>query len=980
MTSKAGRAETSKSALGACAVAVGEVRASAMNQPVDLGEMGVVWFVERGALDISVAEYAEQGIQSSFRHVLRLQAGHLAFGVGAAAAEEGLKLVGKGVPGTQLRRLGIPLLLKETAGESFDGLKKEIAAAADAWISDFAAAVSREIEPRPRPTALLSAGPAVDLPSEGILFAEREVVWLSGEGLDASFLQLQDAGPDGPGLMPVTRDAWVDLRGAGGVACAASLDLDVGVLLREALPEFHRLALGAEALNRRLRMVDDANLQAAQVNQRRRDESAARQGLAGLMGSRRVRSAAQGHALTAALKAIGRHEGFSIQLPSPESDREPDLQEILAVSRIRARRVRLSRPDRWWLGDSGAMLAFHRQDERPLVLIPSAAGRYRLLDPVSGNQRPASAAAADELLEEAWFFYPALPVGGPVGMKALFRAAGGSVAVDLARLAAAGIGAGLLALAPAVAVNLLVGSVIPSGAAGALAQFTAVFVGVAFAAALAHMLRGTALMRLEGRVAAQLGAAVWDRLLRLKMAFFRDYTSGELAARAMTFQSLRDQVSGIAAEALLSTLFLLPMFGLVFYYNAGLGWLILSLGLAALGLSAAFAVRLVGPQRRYLSLERRLSGDLLQFLRGIIKLRMTGAESSAYAAWANGYREQKRAEIRIAALSEHIAALSAALPAAGSAALFAALLGQGWSALIPADFLAVYAASMVLYMAIASLGQSLKSVAAVVPGCEQVVPILQAETDSSPRIGSQRRLDGEITLQNVSFRYAPDGPAILEDVSLHAGAGEFVAIVGESGSGKSTLFSVALGLEEPLCGAVYYDGKDLADLDGDMVRRQLGVVTQDGSLLGGTVLINIIGVGGDLTEDDAWRAARRASVDKDIAAMPMGMHTCVGENGSNLSGGQNQRIRIAAALVYNPRILFLDEPTCWLDNRSQAETIAGIENAACTRIVIAHRLSTIRNAHRVYVLEAGRVAQVGEFDELMAQDGPFRNLAKRQMV
>ena len=160
----------------------------------------------------------------------------------------------------------------------------------------------------------------------------------------------------------------------------------------------------------------------------------------------------------------------------------------------------------------------------------------------------------------------------------------------------------------------------------------------------------------------------------------------------------------------------------------------------------------------------------------------------------------------------------------------------------------------------------------------------------------------------------------------------------------------------------------------------MGVVTQDGSLASGTVLDNIIGVDPGLGIDDAWRAARRAGVDGDIAAMPMQMFTTVGESGATFSGGQRQCIRIAAALVRKPRLIFLDEPTSWLDTATQAETMAGIRQAVDTRIVIAHRLSTIRGADRIDVLQAGRVVQVGGFDELIRMEGPFRNLARQQMA
>ena len=232
----------------------------------------------------------------------------------------------------------------------------------------------------------------------------------------------------------------------------------------------------------------------------------------------------------------------------------------------------------------------------------------------------------------------------------------------------------------------------------------------------------------------------------------------------------------------------------------------------------------------------------------------------------------------------------------------------------------------------------------------------------------------------MSFRYTDDGPLIIDDVSIRARPGEFVAIVGESGAGKSTLLRLALGIEEPTGGGVYYDGRELAHLDRHSLRRQIGVVMQDGALRSGNILDNIIGVGDDLTIDDAWRAARLADVERDIAAMPMEMFTVVGDNSSTFSGGQIQRIRIAAALVREPRIMFLDEATSWLDARSQAQVMRDIESLAATRIVIAHRLSTIRKAERIYVLQDGRVVQEGRFNELFETEGPFRDLMQRQMV
>ena len=148
----------------------------------------------------------------------------------------------------------------------------------------------------------------------------------------------------------------------------------------------------------------------------------------------------------------------------------------------------------------------------------------------------------------------------------------------------------------------------------------------------------------------------------------------------------------------------------------------------------------------------------------------------------------------------------------------------------------------------------------------------------------------------------------------------------------------------------------------------------------GTVLDNIVGLSGELGEEEAWRAARLAAIDEDIAAMPMQMHTVAGDSAALFSGGQIQRIMLAAALVRDPSVLFLDEATNWLDNESQAKVMHSITQLAVTRFVSAHRLSTIRRADVIYVLRGGRVAQRGTYEELMEVEGPFRDLVRRQMA
>jgi ABC-type bacteriocin/lantibiotic exporter with double-glycine peptidase domain len=278
--------------------------------------------------------------------------------------------------------------------------------------------------------------------------------------------------------------------------------------------------------------------------------------------------------------------------------------------------------------------------------------------------------------------------------------------------------------------------------------------------------------------------------------------------------------------------------------------------------------------------------------------------------------------------------------------------------------------------------QIARGISAVVnskPSWERAAPLLR----NIPAGGAAKRdpgpLTGAIEMTNVAFRYSAETPMVLQGLSLKVAAGEFVALVGASGSGKSTTVRLLLGNIAPLAGAIQYDSMDLAHLDIPLVRRQIGVVLQNGKLMPGSIFENIMGAHHG-TLDDAWEAARQAGIEAEIKALPMGMHTILTEATAAFSGGQIQRFMIARALVGKPRILILDEATSALDNVTQAIVTNALSRLAVTRIVVAHRLSTVKSADRICVFDGGRIVQSGTYDQLIAAKGPFAELARRQLV
>lgn len=243
-------------------------------------------------------------------------------------------------------------------------------------------------------------------------------------------------------------------------------------------------------------------------------------------------------------------------------------------------------------------------------------------------------------------------------------------------------------------------------------------------------------------------------------------------------------------------------------------------------------------------------------------------------------------------------------------------------------------------------------------------------------------VQGEVRLDNVHFRYASSQRHSLGGVDLHIPVGTSLALVGSSGSGKSTIASLILGFYDPEQGSVSIDGHDLRTVDRRTVRRHVGVVSQDVVLFHDSVAGNI--AWGDATPDTkrVEEAAVRANADAFIRELPNGYETVLGDRGMGLSGGQRQRLAIARALYRDPKLLILDEATSALDPESERQVQQALDVLMQGRstLIIAHRLSTVRNAHRIAVLDEGRVVESGTYDELMAKQGAFYRLASGQLT
>jgi ATP-binding cassette subfamily C protein len=690
---------------------------------------------------------------------------------------------------------------------------------------------------------------------------------------------------------------------------------------------------------------------------------------------------AAGDPLLAACRMVGAELGIAIVRPpcsATTAARSDPIEAIARASRVRSRRVMLR--DSWWGEDNGPLLGFRAEGRCPVVLRYAPSRGYTCVDPSEGSEVKVDGALADTLAPFAITLYRSFPEA-PLSIRDVLRFGVRGCGSDLRSVVATTVLAALLGMIPPVATGIVFDSLIPGAQRSQLLQMTVILVVCALSVAMFQVVRSVALLRMEGRMGNDVQCAVWDRLLALPMSFFRPYTAGELAVRAMGIDGIRQLVSGSTVTAIVAGLTSLGNYILVFRYSARLAlWATLLIATALLGTIVGGYLQL-SHQRGVAALQSKTSGVVLQLLSSVSKLRVAGAEAHAFGSWARGFAEQRRLQYRVRSIGNWVSAFNAGFPTAASMLVF-------WAALAPltvthtmrtGDFLAFMAAFGICLTSVITTSNAFLSMMLAVPLYEQAKPILVTPPEVDGAKEDPGELTGAVDVEHVSFRYESDGPLVLRDITVHAKPGEFIAFVGPSGSGKSTMLRLLLGFECPEAGSIYYDGRELGGLDLRALRRQIGVVLQSGRLMTGDIYTNIVG-SAPVPMEVAWEAARMAGFADDIRQMPMGMHTVISEGGGTLSGGQRQRLMIARAIVHRPRILLFDEATSALDNRTQAIVSASLGALRATRIVIAHRLSTIMHADRIYVVRRGGLVQCGSYDQLLRERGLFAELAARQLA
>lgn len=631
----------------------------------------------------------------------------------------------------------------------------------------------------------------------------------------------------------------------------------------------------------------------------------------------------------------------------------------------------------WYKDAVGAFLCKTR-DGQVVALIPHGYMGYYYHDRITKKTVHVTKKTAQTLQTEASCFYRPLP-RRTLEMKDLFTFMAKSLSFsDYFKICLITVMVGIISLITPWITKYVYSQVVYMRSVESLNAVLIMLIAVSIATTLLSMAKQLMLSRVKIKTDTTVRAASMMRLISLPTDFFRRYASGELSQRVQYINvlctTLADGILSTGLTALVSLIFV----GQIFSFAPELVWPAAIAVLAMLLLSIFTMIVQMNVTRMKLEYKAKESGVLYAFLTGIQKIKLSGSEKRAFAKWVEKYKKNASLVYDAPMFLKLNSVFTLAITIVSTILIYE----QAVASNVGVDaYMAFSAAYAVLSAAFLALSQAAVSASSIKPVFTIIKPILQTAPETVSGKKQVAKLMGGIDLTNVSFRYGEDMPLVLNDLSLHIKAGQYVAIVGKSGCGKSTLMRLLLGFETPLRGAIYFDERDMQNLDIRSLRGHIGTVMQNSKLFAGSIFANIAISSPNLTLDEAWHAAELAGIAEDIRQMPMGMNTLVAEgSGCGVSGGQRQRIVIARALAQKPEIILFDEATSALDNITMKIVTDTLDALKCTRIVIAHRLSTIKHCDRILMLEDGKIIEDGNYDELMAQNGRFTQLMRRQQV
>lgn len=540
----------------------------------------------------------------------------------------------------------------------------------------------------------------------------------------------------------------------------------------------------------------------------------------------------------------------------------------------------------------------------------------------------------------------------------------------------------LFGLATPVITQVIIDKVLVQESLSTLDVMALALFGIAVFEAVLGILRIFIFTHTARRLDLSLSAQVFRHLMRLPLAYFEARRVGDTAARVQELQNIREFLTGTTLTVILDSLFVVMYLALMFYYSVTLTWV----ALAVIPLFALLILVSTPILRNWLNESFNQSADSQSFLvetvTGIHAVKAHGAERTSRERWEGLFARYVRTNFKASTASKISSNIGTFLTS------FSTLLILWFGAKLAIDHQLTIGQLVAFQMLSARvtgpllrLVQLWQSLQQVFLSVDRLGDVLNTAPEAEAGSGLVLPpLTGQVTFDQIFFRYKPNQEPILRGISFAVQPGMFVGIVGRSGSGKSTLSKLLQRLYLPESGRIMIDGFDIKSADIGSLREQIGVVLQEDFLFNGSILENITLGNPDITAQQVVEAARMASAHDFISELPQGYENPVGERGTGLSGGQRQRIALSRLFLSQAPLLILDEATTALDSETEQQVLQNIQRIAKNRTVfmIAHRFEPLKKADLILVLEKGVLMEQGSHAQLMQKKGLYWSLYQRQ--
>jgi ATP-binding cassette subfamily B protein len=485
------------------------------------------------------------------------------------------------------------------------------------------------------------------------------------------------------------------------------------------------------------------------------------------------------------------------------------------------------------------------------------------------------------------------------------------------------------------------------------------------------------------KVVLDLRQKLFAHLQRLSLSFHTRNPTGELLSRLTSdINQLRQSVVASMLAFFSNALILVGFIVIMFFMEWRLALMAVGIVPVLLVLMAVYSGRIRAATRKNRRREGELAARLGEALMGIHVVQMFAREDEEDERLRSLNRQSLKSGMKAERLGAQFKRTIELVLGIGTAAtLFFGATQVIAGRLTPGELIVFVAYMQGFYRPIRLLGRTTQRASKAASSLERITDVLDETSDVADGSRVAHRFAGKVAFEQVEFSYHGHSP-VLHEIEFAVEPGQTVALVGPTGAGKSTLLSLIPRLYDPARGVVRIDGVDIREFTLKSLRDQISVVPQDGMLFAASVSANIAYGKPDATDEEIEAAARAALIHDFVESLPEGYESLVGERGVTLSGGQRQRLAIARAIVKAAPIVLLDEPTTGLDSKSEELVMAALDRlqAGRTVIVIAHRLTTVRRADRIIVLEAGRIVEQGNHEQLIELDGHYRTLYELQFL